>query len=137
MNSKQKWTSVLTGAFVGICLFIMLGVSTASATDVTTHVRNIDPNPHVKEYEDAWYGILDSTSLSIAVYDSWGGGAWNVFDIWFETASDTWEIFDGGAYTYTDLHYDEYSTPDTLQATLSGAGSGGKYVVTARDIKGF
>ena len=130
----------LIAVLLGVMLFFgisMFSTPPIDATTVTTHVQNADPNPWLKGSTDVWYGILDSTSLSINVGDSWKGNVWNIFDIYFETASDTWQIFDGGAYTYTNLHYDAYSRADTLQATLTGAGSGGKYVVVGYDYDGI
>ena len=132
---------IVLGALLGICLFVGLSLYLSypvAATGAWVHLQNVDPNPLSKFSTDVWYGHEDgSTALSIQVGESWKGNVWNEFEVWFETASDTWEHSDL-SYTYTNMHYDAFHRADTFQMTLTGgATAGGHIIVEAVDWDGI
>jgi hypothetical protein len=140
---KIKIFSFVFGVLLGICLIIGISLlppmtTSVQATGAWVHLQNVDPNPLLKGTKDIWYGHEDgSTALSLNVGESWKGNVWNNFEVWFETASDTWKHSELG-YTYTNLHYDAFSRADTLQMTLTGgATAGGHILIEATDWDGI
>ena len=139
MKSKILRIDAIIAVIIGIAFAVGIdfALSPAQATTTWTHFQNVDPNPLLKGTKDVWWGRIDTTSLSVNVGESWKGNAWNTFEIWFETASDTLKHSELG-YTYTNLHYDSRSTPDTLQSTLTGADPlGGICIIEATDWDGI
>lgn len=134
---KNRKAAIWVGILLGILMFVFGSVALA-ATQWTTHVANLNPDPHTKVWSDAWHGYLSTTALSFAVWESWHGGVWDSFEITYETASDIWREVPNGAWSYTDLVYDVDSKPDTLQAVLTDADTaGGEFIVIGYDYDGI